>query len=66
MSPINTASTFCNSFSLYGPFITADTVTVSGSPINVPFYQLIIYLGIQSMDAGWSENYWNDNMEYQI
>lgn len=60
------STTMCPPFSLFGPYTRASVVRVSAGAINVPYYQLTIYLGILSVDAAWSANYWDKNMVYSI
>jgi hypothetical protein len=66
VAPISTYSPQCNIYSLFGLVTPADTVTVSSATgIAQPFFQMIIYFGIFSIDSGGGSNtYWNGNTHF--
>jgi hypothetical protein len=70
VSPGSPTSSPCASFTTYGPY-TTDYVTVSfpGVSGTTPFFQLIVYFGIISMDAQskWGGgSYWDSNTLYYV
>jgi len=51
----------CGSFSLYGPLYSTATVGFTLRPITIPYYQMIVYVGVISVDSGGSgggSTYW--------
>jgi len=66
--PAGPSTLICGSFNMYGTVDSTTTITIdySGGVIN-PFFQMIAYVGIISMDAsggGWGNSYWGSSTQY--
>lgn len=67
VSPTNTPTTDCSSFSAFGPFTTQTITVTSSGGITVPFFQMYAYFGIISYDAQRSGgSYWNSATAYTL
>ena len=66
---ISTTSTFCSPFDLYGPFVPADTVTITSNiGIIVAYYTFTLYFGFLTVDSSGSffSSYWDSNTKFTL